>query len=211
MASRMMHLIIGEKVFRKLKLQDESLFLLGSVAPDAVFDRELKDRSHFYEGSSSDNGVTSVNYEAFISKYRHKMRNVFMLGYLTHLVSDDVWLQLIYYKNRLKERLEEEPGLLERWHNDFRNLNGKLVRWYNCDHIKEKIAKTAVAAVTVEAEEIRPDDLEAFRVEAVNDFTFRPEDVRQPLHVYDFDEIVQYIDVAVRESADVCRSILEGQ
>lgn len=43
-----------------------------------------------------DDGPRFANYHAFIEKYHAEIRNDFMLGYITHLVSDDVWMKSIY-------------------------------------------------------------------------------------------------------------------
>ncbi len=43
-----MHLIIGNKIADSLSIQDKTSFLLGSIAPDAVFAYEEKNASHFF-------------------------------------------------------------------------------------------------------------------------------------------------------------------
>ena len=42
MGSRIMHLIIGHKIAESLSIEDKASFLLGSIAPDAVFSHEEK-------------------------------------------------------------------------------------------------------------------------------------------------------------------------
>lgn len=42
MGSRIMHSIIGYKIAEALSIEDKTSFLLGSVAPDAVFSPDEK-------------------------------------------------------------------------------------------------------------------------------------------------------------------------
>ncbi|MBM7584618.1 hypothetical protein JOC86_001155 [Bacillus pakistanensis] len=42
MGSRIMHSIIGNKIAEALSIEDKTSFLLGSIAPDAVFSHEEK-------------------------------------------------------------------------------------------------------------------------------------------------------------------------
>ena len=101
MGSRMMHLIIAGQVAGKIDISDRPRFLLGGIAPDAVHGREQKTKSHYYEGSVDD-GTRRVHYEGFIEKYQKEIQDEFILGYVVHLVGDDVWMKDIYFKKDLK-------------------------------------------------------------------------------------------------------------
>ena len=52
MGSRIMHSIIGEKIAEVFSIEDKTSFLLGSIAPDAVFSHEEKNLSHFFIGEA---------------------------------------------------------------------------------------------------------------------------------------------------------------
>jgi hypothetical protein len=65
MGSRIMHLIIGNKIADLLSIEDKKSFLLGSVAPDAVFSYEEKNLSHFFIGEVQDYS-RSVDYSGFL-------------------------------------------------------------------------------------------------------------------------------------------------
>ncbi|TCP28873.1 hypothetical protein EV207_115110 [Scopulibacillus darangshiensis] len=142
MGSRMMPLIIASKAADRLTIRNRPLFLLGGIAPDGAFTRDKKNESHFYEGKVED-GTRIVNYDRFIDKYCSNLSNEYMLGYLTHLVSDDVWMKFIYFKHDMKQRLDEDPRLPDRWHNDFRKLNGRLVERFKCADLKEELIKAS--------------------------------------------------------------------
>lgn len=204
MGSRIMHLIIAEQVSKQLKIEYLSEFLLGGIAPDATFAREQKDESHFYEGSIDD-GTRFVNYERFIEKYSVDTRSAFELGYLTHLISDDVWLKQVYFKNDLKNRVDAEPGLLEKWHSDFRKLNGRLIEQFGCADLKEVLAESVFPKNSFEEIELK--DLRQFKEETLGDFTYKQEDLLKDLEVYSWEEILDYIKSAADEASRICLSI----
>ena len=51
MGSRIMHLIITNRIAECLSIEDRTAFLLGGIAPDAV---TTKDSSHFFSGEVLD-------------------------------------------------------------------------------------------------------------------------------------------------------------
>lgn len=204
MGSRLMHLIIANQVFEKLELPNQQGFLLGGIAPDAAFKRNRKNKSHFYEGHLDD-GTRFVNNKGFIEKYYADIQNEFMLGYLTHLVSDDVRMKFIYYKNDFNNRLHADPNLLERWHNDFRKLNGMLIERFDCADLRGKLigANPQINHVS----EINYKDLQIFREETLSDFTHNKEDLDEELQVYNVREISDYIGLATNTAINVCLAI----
>lgn len=205
MGSRMMHLIIANQVFENLQISNQQEFLLGGIAPDAAFTRDTKNNSHFYEGRLDD-GTRFVNYHGFIEKYEVDIQNEFMLGYLTHLVSDDVWMKSIYFKNDFNNRLQANPNLLERWHNDFRKLNGKLIERFNCADLQGKIIGTNPQINCVS--EINNKDLQIFTKETLSDFTYNKEDIYEELQVYNVREIHDYIGLATNTAINVCQVVM---
>jgi hypothetical protein len=204
MGSRMMHLIIANQVFEKLEIPNQQRFLLGGIAPDAAFTPDSKNTSHFFEGRLDD-GTRFVNYKGFIEKYQADIQDEFMLGYLTHLISDDVWMKFIYFKNDFYNRLAADPELLGRWHEDFRKLNGKLIEKFECGELKNKLVGVSLGNKVCE---IDSKDLQSFTIETLNDFTYNQEDIGQELKVYTFSEISDYIELATDSAVKVCRSVI---
>lgn len=207
MGSRMMHLIIANQVFEKLEIPNQQRFLLGGIAPDAAFTADSKNKSHYYEGRLDD-GTRFVNYKRFIEKYQTDIQDEFMLGYLTHLISDDVWMKFIYFKNDFYHRLDADPELLGRWHKDFRKLNGKLIEKFECGELKNKLVGVSLNNKVCE---IDSKDLQSFTTETLKDFTYNQEDIGKDLQVYTFREINDYIELATNKAIDVCSSILKNQ
>ena len=204
MGSRIMHLIIANQVSKRLQIKERHLFLMGGIAPDATTSRKQKDLSHFQRGNLDD-GTRFVDYQSFIEKYPAAVQDAFGLGYLTHLIADDVWLKQIYFKNDLKNRVDADPNLLERWHNDFRKLNGRLIENYRCFNLKDVLASSGVPEISFD--EIDMKDLQNFKEETVGDFTYERQDLLSELEVYTWQEIMDYIEAATDAVVHICLSI----
>lgn len=131
MASLIMHLIVAEKVKSQLKIDNESLYLLGSIAPDAYhFEGADKFPSHFYTAKADEK--KSLTPVAFFDKYQHKIDQNYLLGYLIHLIVDEIWIDLV-----VRKRLGKKPyNPLEQqaYYQDFVKLNSKLQSVYNLDN-----------------------------------------------------------------------------
>ncbi|ASK61807.1 hydrolase [Virgibacillus phasianinus] len=201
----MMHLIIAKQVHEKLGLLNLRPFILGGIAPDAVFLREKKDASHFYGGHVGDK-TRFVDYERFIEKYLSNIHHNFMLGYLTHIISDDVWLKKIYFKNNFQKRLIDDPDFLTRWHNDFRLLNGKLVEWFNCANLMNELDYADPNINSVEEIEIK--DLIEFKKETLGDFLYTRDQTEKDLAVYRFDDIIDYIESSTVMACEICSKLI---
>ena len=92
MGSRVMHLVIANRIAENLSIEDRTPFLLGGIAPDAVAPKDL---SHFFTGDVQDYS-RSIDYKGFLDKYRSQAENHYLLGYFTHLIADDIWLKGFY-------------------------------------------------------------------------------------------------------------------
>ena len=126
-----------------------------------------------------------------------------MLGSLTHLISDDVWMKFIYFKKDFYNRLAE-PELLGRWHVDFRTLNGKLIEKFECEELKNKLFGATLDSIVCERDS---KDLQSFTIETLNDFTYNQEDIEKELQVYTFREINDYIELATNIAINICSSL----
>lgn len=69
-------------------------------------------------------------------KYKERITEPFMLGYLTHLVADEVWAMKSYFSG-FEERIKNDPTLYERYHQDFRLCDAKLNEKYASDGLYE--------------------------------------------------------------------------
>lgn len=204
MGSRMMHLIIAEHVAERIEISDRSRFLLGGIAPDAVHGREQKTKSHYYEGSVDD-GTRRVHYEGFIEKYQKEILDEFILGYIVHLVADDVWMKDIYFKKDMKKRIDADPSVLEKWHADFRKLNSMLIDQFGCSGLEQQLASAELPKTLIE--EIEINNLREFTKETLGDFHSTKISSSKDLEIYTIKEITGYIKSATEQAVRVCLSL----
>jgi hypothetical protein len=95
--SRIMHLIIANIITDRLKIEDRTPFLLGSIAPDAV---ATKNESHFFMGEHQDYS-RSVDYKGFLNKYSSQAESLYILGSL-YVINQALVTQLSQSQNQLE-------------------------------------------------------------------------------------------------------------
>ncbi|MFS0688769.1 hydrolase [Sporosarcina sp. 179-K 8C2 HS] len=191
MGSRIMHVIIAHKIAEKLSIEDKVPFLIGGVAPDAV---STKDTSHFFAGDLKDYS-RYVDYMAFLEKYQDEAKNLYVLGYFTHLIADDIWLKG-FYLPWLKNRMEADHEFFKRYHNDFQLLNGKLLEYYGLkDELKNSLSQITIAP---DLEEVDSKKVMEFLPSVIGDMEYDKDYVlNEKLLVFTFDQIVGYIETSV--------------
>ena len=104
MASWMIHLRVAQRLYQELRIEPVSEFILGNIAPDSGVPAEDgngfvpdKSVSHFY--AFNDDGSHYICEDLFIDQYFPPERRLsctreeyaFLLGYLTHLLTDKIW------------------------------------------------------------------------------------------------------------------------
>lgn len=191
MGSRIMHAIIAHKIAKKLLIEEKVPFLIGGVAPDAV---SSKDTSHFFAGDLQDYS-RYVDYMAFFEKYQDEAENLYVLGYFTHLIADDIWLKG-FYLPWLKNRMEADHELFKRYHNDFHLLNGKLLEYYG---LKEEIKNSLSYIPTIpDLEEVASKEVMGFLPSVIEDMEYDKDYVLyERLLVFTLEQIVGYIETCV--------------
>lgn len=190
-----MHLIIGNKIADFLSIEDKTSFLLGSIAPDAIFSYEEKNRSHFFIGDVKDY-TRSVDYKGFLDKYGPRVgyTNPYLMGYYTHLIADDIWLNG-FYLSWLKNRMNADDGLYNLYHNDFRMLNGKLLECYGfTDDFRNILSHFPTI---LDLEEVKSNDVEKYVPYALGDLEYDKEVIDEQLNVFTFNQIIGYIETSV--------------
>ncbi|EGL18218.1 MULTISPECIES: zinc dependent phospholipase C family protein [unclassified Paenibacillus] len=190
MGSRIMHVIIANKIAERLSMEDRTPFLLGSIAPDAV---STKNESHFFIGEHQDYS-RSVDYKGFLNKYSSHTDNHYILGYYAHLIADEIWMKG-FYLAWLRNRMDADKELHGLYHNDFRLLNGKLLEHYG---FRDELRKTLYYIPTIiDLQEVMSQDVEKFIPYVWGDMDYEKEVVHQKLNVFTFDQIVGYIETSV--------------
>ncbi|WP_217559381.1 zinc dependent phospholipase C family protein [Paenibacillus sp. GbtcB18] len=189
MGSRIMHLIIGYKIAKSLSIEDRTLFLLGSIAPDAV---STKDESHFFIGKHQDYS-RSVDYEGFLHKYSSQADCHYILGYYTHLIADEIWMKG-FYLPWLRNRMEANVELHSLYHNDFRLLNGQLLEYYG---FKDELKNIRYLPAIFDLQEVTSKDVEKLIPYVLSDMEYDKEIMDEKLNVFTFSQIIGYIETSV--------------
>lgn len=138
MASSIIHICVAKEINKYLKRNEKDI-LIGSIAHDISKQiNENKLKSHFLD-NEKDN---IPNIEKFLSKYKNKLNDDFVMGYYIHLYTDFLWFKyfitnfikkdFIYTLNGKKESLTEE-NKIKYIYNDYTNLNIKLIDEYDLD------------------------------------------------------------------------------
>jgi hypothetical protein len=193
LGSRIMHSIIGKKIAEALSIKDKTSFLLGSIAPDAVFLHEEKNLSHFFIGEVQEHS-RSVDYKGFLRKYSSQADHPYILGYCAHLIADDIWLRG-FYLSWLRNRMDADEELYKLYHNDFRLLNGKLMEHYGLtDELRQTFSHLPAI---INLEEVTAEDVEKFIPYVLGDMEYDKEVLNEKLHVFTFDQIIGYIETCV--------------
>lgn len=92
MPTHKIHLAIAKKVNDRLNLDLDSV-MLGSVLPDLCNEHNHQ-LSHFQIGEKDLEGL--ANPDKFIQKYKNKLNNPIMVGYLVHILTDRFYNEYIF-------------------------------------------------------------------------------------------------------------------
>jgi hypothetical protein len=190
MGSRIMHVVIANRIAECLPIEDRTQFLLGSIAPDAV---SSKDLSHFFKGEVQDYS-RYIDYKGFLHKYSSQVESHYILGYFTHLIADDIWLKG-FNLSWLRNRMEANKELYKIYHNDFRLLNGRLLEYYGFTDDLRKMLR--YIPTIFDLQEVKSKDVEEFIPYVLGDMEYDKEVINEKLNVFTFDQIVGYIETSV--------------
>lgn len=201
-----MHLIIGNKIADALFIEDKTSFLLGNIAPDAVFSLEEKNSSHFFVGAVED-FTRRVDDQGFLEKYRLEIekQDPYIFGYYTHLIADDIFLKG-FNLSWLRNRMAADEGLYQLYHHDFRLLNGKLLEYYGfTDELKKQLCPFPTV---LDLEEVKAADVEKFLPVVLGDMEYDKTVINEPLHVFTFNQIIGYLETSVELGLHKMKAIL---
>ena len=197
MGSRVMHYCITSLLAKELQIDDDQ-FLLGGIAPDVHKNMNApKNVSHFVRSDSE--GKIFADYFGFSEKYLNHMKDPFYLGYFYHLISDVIWVEVVYNKKiKWLPQLEKKEALLM-YYRDFWRLNGKLIDHYS-------LINRLMEVKPVEIEEIDYKYLPELIKDLEIDFARKDEAKEQELEILNFEEVVAILEKTVRN----CVAISKG-
>ena len=186
-----MHLIIADKLLKDNVIHNKNHFMWGALIPDVTVQKE---EAHFYEGRVDD-GTRRINYRQFINKYMSQNSpNIdFYRGYLSHLISDHIWLKETYFK-WLKFRIDKEKKVGDLYFEDFRNLNCVLIE----KNIKNFDVNTLYNInLNHQIEELNIKNENLFLNELSNDFNCESTNLNYIPQVFSLEYINNYISECV--------------
>ena len=201
MGSRFMHLLVADYVATELGIEKRDRMLLGSIAPDAATHKReahFKGKLHRYAHNSP------IDFGRFVVKYRSRFSDAFFIGYLTHLVMDDIWTMRTDFTG-FEERLKEAPELYDIYHGDLWLCNAKLDAEYHPDGVYESLM---IASEVPEMKELDEKTVLRYKREALSDFDYPSENLVKPLRLFTFEEMVHYLERSMSKALDVCRIVL---
>jgi len=107
MPSHKIHLAIAKKINDKLNYDLDSV-MLGSVLPDICNEKDHQ-LSHFQVGEKDLEGL--ANPDKFIKKYKDKLDNPVMIGYLIHILTDRFYNENIFKKYYIYDENDNGIGI----------------------------------------------------------------------------------------------------
>ena len=192
MGSRIMHYCISSLIADRLEIENRSEFMLGGIAPDIHgLMGVAKGVTHFKDLDES--GKSHINVMRFYDTYKEVIHEPFYLGYLCHLISDVVWLDV--YIN-IVEYVSSEQWVekLKIAYSDFGKLNGRIINHYSL-----KLHKHVVPTISIC--NYNSDFLPALIDLLGNDFLNNEEIQVEPLALFNNDnsEIYDFIHKSVTQ------------
>lgn len=187
MASRIMHLVISNEISRRFDI-DKARFAFGNLLPDAHDNTVvMKKASHFKIKGASFYSDIILDSKLFVEKYNEFMSDDIYLGYMSHLISDDLWMRTIYRKYMLDVKHNIIVEKLDSYYSDFTKLNNHLINDFD---IEESIIYDYVEIDEVCDENSR-------KVQEWVKFDFKNRTGNLSLELFEMEDIYTFIELAV--------------
>lgn len=101
MPSWSIHLALAKKISDRLNL-DKDLFLYGNLIPDVDCNGNIsRKQTHYYESDlffPFCNKARKIDIDLFLKDYKEKLSNHLILGYYSHLLTDNYYNEIAYSK-----------------------------------------------------------------------------------------------------------------
>lgn len=200
MGSRIMHYCISSLIADKLEIEHKSEFMLGGIAPDIHGLMSVaKGVTHFKDLDAR--GKSHINIMRFYETYKDVIHEPFYLGYLCHLVSDVVWLD-VYFEIVEYVSPEQWVEKLNIAYGDFGKLNRRIIDHYSLRLQHHEIPIISICNYNV--------DFLPTLVELLgDDFSSNEEFKQEPLELFNNDnsQIHDYISRSVTQCIDTLTNL----
>lgn len=208
MGSLMMHYCILNELGKKLKI-NENRFIMGMLSTDIChLEKEPKNKSHFM--TVDENRIRHIDYYDFYKKYKNQFDDSFFLGYFCHLISDDVWHNERVPMKINKLSPEEKSIAKVKFLKDLKRSNSMIVNHFKIENKIPFIEDLEVieAINTVKIDEINIKLLPDMLTQLNQHFEFAAQIQNEPLELFCFDEINEYINKAISISYDKLSQVI---
>ncbi|WP_456274746.1 hypothetical protein [Bacillus sp. AK031] len=100
--------------------------------------------------------------------------------------------------------MEADENIFNRYHNDFRLLNGKLLDYYGFTHqLSEALSEKGTI---IDTEEVKINDIKIIPY-VIGDIDYGRDEVEQPLTVFTLEQIIGYIETSVDKGLIYIKSL----
>lgn len=211
MPSAIIHRCVGKRVLEELNKyksnHDKYIYDVASIAPDSWRNTERfktsdlpKKQKRMYSHFSKENEFVE-NYKFFIDKYKNKIDNPFIFGYLVHLMTDNFWRLEMYYKNAFDinnidyellniEYIEEKSEV----NRDVETLTKKIAEYYKINELR-KLTSDEINSIPV---------IDELTYDGINDtINFTNKQLTKELNVesvkYDLNDMINGIEICAQK------------
>lgn len=134
MPSWSIHLAVAKKVNKKLKL-NKNLFYYGNLIPDVDKATSIsRYQAHFYDNIPFPTcpKENMINISKFLNTYKNELDNHLILGYYSHLLTDNYFNDIVYSKCWVQDENKNIIGI------KFKNNKIKYIDLEDKKRIKKK-------------------------------------------------------------------------
>lgn len=99
------HLATTKKILEKINIENKNDFIFGNILPDILNGYLIKDVSNIVSHSDTHYDTYKQerfsSYKKFYELYKQDLDNKVVLGYLVHLMTDNLWNKEFYNKKAI--------------------------------------------------------------------------------------------------------------
>lgn len=99
------HLATAKNILEKVEIENKNDFIFGNILPDILNGYLIKDVSNIVTHREAHYDTYQKerfgSYKVFYEQYNQKLDNKVILGYLAHLMTDNLWNKEFYNKKAI--------------------------------------------------------------------------------------------------------------
>ena len=96
------HLVTVNEILKRINIDEKNDFIFGNILPDILNGYLVKNPSnivsHLVSHYNDRTKEKFISYKVFYDLYKDKLDNKVILGYLVHLMTDNLWNKDFYDK-----------------------------------------------------------------------------------------------------------------